>query len=98
MDLNGAKLSSSLVEMQNASNRTIAKVVTMGILLALIAGILSVLSYIFSLGSAISFIRELGLTKTHSYLFPAGISVLYLGAAIAYYGFRIEKSLDGLML
>ena len=98
MDLNGAKLSSTLAEMQNASNRTIAKVVTMGILLALVAGILSVLSYIFSIGSSISFIAELGLTKTHSYVFPAVISVLYLGAAIAYYSFRIEKSLDGLML
>ena len=98
MDLNGAKLSSSLAEMQSASNRTIAKVVTMGILLALIAGILSVLSYIFSLGSSISFIAKFGFTKAHSYLFPAGISVLYLGAAITYYSFRIEKSLDGLML
>ena len=98
MDLNGAKLSSSLVEMQNASNRTIAKVVTMGIVLALIAGILSVLSYIFALGSSISFIAKLGLTETHSYLFPAIISVLYLGAAVAYYSFRIEKSYDSLML
>ena len=98
MDLNGAKLSSSLVEMQNASNRTIAKVVTLGIFLALVAGILSVLSYILSLGSSVSFIAELGLTKVHSYVLPAAVSVLYLGAAVAYYSFRIEKSLDGLML
>lgn len=98
MDLNGAKLSSSLVEMQNASNRTIAKVVTMGIVLALVAGILSVLSYIFSLGSSIDFIAKIGLKEVHAYVFPAAISVLYFGAAIAYYSFRIEKSLDGLML
>ena len=98
MDLNGAKLSSSLVEMQNASNRTIAKVVTMGIILALAAGILSVLSHIFALGSNISFIAKLGFTEAHAYIFPAGISIVYFGAAIAYYSFRIEKSFDGLML
>lgn len=98
MDLNGAKLTSSLVEMQNASNRTIAKVVTLGILLALVAGILSVLSYIFAFGTSLTFIAELGLTKTHSYVLPAAVSALYLCAAVAYYSFRIEKSLDGLML
>ena len=98
MDLNGAKLSSSLQEMQSASNRTIAKVVTLGILLALVAGILSVLSYVLSMGSSIDVIAGLGLTKTHSYVLPAAVSVIYLGAAISYYSFRIEKSLEGLML
>jgi hypothetical protein len=98
MDLNGAKLTSSLSEMQSASNRTIAKVVTLGIILALAAGILSVLSYIFSVGSSIDFIAGLGLTKAHSYVFPAAVSVIYLGSAIAYYSVGIEKSLDGLML
>ena len=98
MDLNGAKLSSSLQEMQSASNRTIAKVVTLGIVLALVAGILSVMSYIFSIGNSIDFIARLGLTKTHAYVLPAIISVIYLGSAIAYYSFRIEKSLEDLML
>ena len=98
MDLNGARLSSSLAQMHSLSNRTIAKVVTLGILLAIVAGILSVVSCVFSFGSAIPFIAELGLTKTHAYLFPSIVSVIYLGAAVAYYGFRIDKSLDGLSL
>lgn len=98
MDLGGACLSSSLAEMKNAGNRTIAKVVTMGILLALVAGILSVVSYVFSLGSTVQFITRLGFTKAHSYLLPAAVSALYLVAAIAYYGFRIDKCLDGLSL
>ena len=98
MDLNGAKLSSSLSEMQSAGNRTIAKVVTLGILLALVAGVLSVMSYLLSIGNSIDFIAKLGLTKAHAYVLPAAISVIYLGSAIAYYSFRIEKSLDGLML
>lgn len=98
MDLNGAKLTSSLSEMQSASNRTIAKVVTLGIVLALVAGILSVMSYILSIGDSIDFIAKLGLTKAHAYVLPAIISVIYLGSAIAYYSVRIEKSLEDLML
>ena len=43
-------------------------------------------------------ISELGFTKTHAYLLPSIISFIYLGAAVAYYGFRIDKSLDGLSL
>ena len=98
MDLNGAKLSSSLQEMQSASNKTIAKVVTAGLLLALAMGILSVVAYIFSMGSKIAFIQNLGLKPIHAYIFPAAISALYLGAAVLYYGFRIDKSLDGLTI
>ena len=84
--------------MQSASNRTIAKVVTLGIVLALVAGVLSVMSYILSIGDSIDFIAKLGLTKAHAYVLPAMISVIYLGSAIAYYSFRIEKSLEDLML
>ena len=98
MDLNGAKLSSTLSEMQSASNRTIAKVVSLGLFLALSAGILSVVAYLFSGGSSIAFIQELGLKRAHAYLLPASISAVYLGAAIAYYGIGIEKSLNGLTI
>lgn len=96
MDLNGARLSSTLAEMKSASNRTIAKVVTLGLVLALVAGVLSLVAYILSNGTSISIIAKLGLKKAHAYVIPAGISLAYLGAAVAYYCFRIEKSLDGL--
>ena len=98
MDLNGAKLSSTLSEMQSASNRTIAKVVVLGILLSLIAGILSVVAYVFSTGTTIDVIQQLGLKRIHAYLIPAAISVAYLGAAVAYYGVGIDKSLEGLTI
>ena len=98
MDLNGAKLSSTLQEMKNASNRTIAKVVTLGLMLALVAGVFSFVAYIFSIGDTIQFIAQLGLKKIHAYLIPAGISLVYLGASVAYYSIRIDKSLDGLTI
>ena len=98
MDLNGAKLSSTLAEMKSAGNRTLAKVVTLGLVLALTAGILSLVAYIFSLGSTIAAIANLGLTAVHAYLLPAIISLLYLVTAVVYYRFRIEKSLDSLTI
>ena len=98
MDLKGARLSSNVSEMRSINDITIAKVVTLGIFLALLAGILSVVSYVFSLASSISFIEALGLTRTHAYLFPALVSALYLGSAIAYYRIGIEKCLDGMSL
>ena len=45
-----------------------------------------------------AFIQELGLERAHAYLLPASISAVYLGAAIAYYGIGIEKSLNGLTI
>ena len=98
MDLGAARLSSSLSEMRSANNVTIAKVVILGMLLALVAGVLSVVSYVFSLGTTVGFIKELGLTRLHTYLFPASISALYLCAAVAYYRIGIEKSLESLSL
>ena len=98
MDLGAARLSSTLSEMRTANNITVAKVIVLGIFLALIAGVLSVVSYVFSLGSTVSFIEALGLSRYHAYLLPAFISALYLGAAVAYYRIGIEKSLDGLSM
>ena len=98
MDLNGACLSSTLSEMKSASNRTIAKVVTVGLVLALFAGLISLVSYIFANGTSLPVISDLGLKKIHAYIFPGAISLLYLGASLAYYSFRIEKSLDGLTI
>ena len=98
MDLKGARLSSNLSEMKSINDITIAKVVTLGILLALLAGILSLVSYVFSLASSISFIEALGLKRVHAYLLPALVSTLYLASAIAYYRIGIEKCLDGMSL
>lgn len=98
MDLGAARLSSNLQQMRSANNITIAKVITLGIILALLAGLLSVVSYVFSLASSISFIKELGLTVAHSYILPALVSALYLAFSIAYYRIGIDKSLDGLSM
>ena len=98
MDLNGAKLTSSAVEMQSRSNKTIAKVVTLGIVLALIVGIISVVCYIFSEVKGIDFLENLSIKQYYAYLIPALISAIYFTVAVFYYSHKIDKSLDGLML
>lgn len=98
MDLNGAKLTSSVVEMRNRSNKTIAKVVTLGIALALVVGIVSVVAYIFSAMIDTPIIANISLKPIHAYVFPAIISAVYFAFAVFYYSFRIEKSLEGLTL
>ena len=100
MDLNGAKLTSSAVEMQSRSNKTIAKVVTLGIILALAVGIISVACYIFSAIAIKDLFPNLNISikKSYAYLIPAGLSAFYFTIAVFYYRHKIEKSLDGLML
>jgi hypothetical protein len=98
MDLKAARLSSSLSEMRTANDITVVKVVTLGIFLSLIAGLLSVVSYVFSLADSISFIEALGFTRAHAYLLPAIVSALYLISAVLYYRIGIEKCLDELTL
>lgn len=98
MDLGAARLSSSIQEMRSANNITVAKVITLGILLALAAGLLSLVCYVLSLGSSLSSIKDLGLTTAHAYVLPAVISALYLAFAVAYYRIGIDKSLDALSM
>jgi hypothetical protein len=70
----------------------------LGIVLALISGTLSLVSYILSLESSITVIKDIGFTLLDAYLLPGIISALYLVFAIAYYRIGIEKSLDALSL
>ena len=100
MDLNGAKLTSSAVEMQSRSNKTIAKVVTLGIILALAVGIISVACYIFSAIEIKDVFPSLDISikSYYAYVIPAVISAFYFAVAVSYYRHKIDKSLDGLML
>ena len=98
MDLNGAKLTSSLIEMQSRSNKTIVKVLTVGMVLSIAVGIISVICYIFSELQGVASFEMLSsvIKPIYAYLLPAGISAVYFAVALFYYMFRIEKSLEGL--
>ena len=90
-DLNHANLTLSNVEIEKENSKTIAKVVFIGLIVALIAGVASIVITIFSLGTNIDFIANLNLTKSMAYIIPAAVCVLYAGASLAYYMIGIEK-------
>ena len=79
------------IKVEKENSKTIAKVVFIGLIVALIAGVASIVVTILSLGSNIDFIANLNLTKTMAYIIPAVVCVLYAGASLAYYMIGIEK-------
>ena len=94
LDLNHAKLSSNLAETESASNKIITKVVFLGLLLALITGVASVVCLIMSNGVIFA---KFNLKEVYAYIIPIIICTLYLGFAFLYYHYKIDKSLDNLV-
>ena len=90
-DLNHANLTLSNVEIEKENSKTIAKVVFIGLLVSLAAGVASIVITIFSLGTNIDFIANLNLTKSMAYIVPAVVCVLYSAASLTYYMIGIEK-------
>ena len=94
MDLNHANVSASSYEIEQINNRTISKVVVLGLILALIFGVLSMALFIFAKMDTISFIASLNLKTWYAYLIPILGGVLYLGFALFYYLHKLEKSFE----
>jgi uncharacterized BrkB/YihY/UPF0761 family membrane protein len=94
MDLNHAKVSASPAEMERSNNRTISKVVVLGLIFALILGVASMAVYILSQTDVIDVIAKLNLQAWHSYAIPILGSLIYFGFAIFYYLFKLEKSFE----
>ena len=97
MDLNHAKVEASQAEAEKISNRTISKVVFLGLILALVLGVLSMCISIFAKASSISFIASLHLQEWYAYFLPVLGSFLYFAFAFFYYTFKIEKSFESLV-
>ena len=97
MDLNHAKVTASTAEIERISNRTVSKVVFLGLILALVMGLLALFISIFATATSIDFIAKLNLQPWYAYLLPTVGSLLYLGCALLYYTYKIEKSFDRLI-
>lgn len=98
IDLNRAKISSSSSEVEAASSKIIAKVVFLGLIVALIIGILAVILTILSSGSNIDAIQKLNLKESYAYIITSVLCVLYFGAGFIFYNKNIKKSFDNLTL
>ena len=94
-DLNCAVVGASPAEVARASDRTIAKVVSVGLVLSVIIGLLTFFVSVFS-GVNPEFIGGLVVKEIYAYIFPAIIAVIYFVSAILYYHVNIEKAFSKL--
>lgn len=103
MDLNHAVLTASPSEVAVVSNRTISKTVILGLFLALVTGLLSIVVQVFPIiqdvfGQALpESLRNLKIKDYYIYLVPAVITALYFFVSFLYYSVRIEKSFKKLV-
>ena len=90
-DLNCAVVDASPEEVARASDRTIAKVVSVGLVLAVVIGLLTFFISVFS-GVNPDFTGGIVIEEMYAYIFPAVIALLYFALANVYYYVGIEKA------
>lgn len=96
IDLKNTKLTANISESQSTSNKTITKVVCIGLVVALIMGIASIVVYIFAQGSTSSFVMSLNLQTWHVYALAVVIGVIYFVSALVFYRHKINVAFENL--
>lgn len=91
LDLNHAKVMASPQEIEEESSRTIAKTVFIGLILALAAGVSSLLVTVFANTDVLQQYIGITLTKEYAYYLPMGIIGAYFLFSLVYYFFLIER-------
>ncbi len=94
IDLNNCEVSSTAVELEKASNRTVTKVVFIGLLLAITLGVVALIIPILSNSNNSLFIMN----PVFAYVIPLVGSILYLAVAFLFYNFNIEKSFESFVM
>ena len=90
-DLNCAVVDASPEEVAKANDRTIAKVVSVGLILAVAIGLLTFFVSVFA-GLDPELIGGLVVEESYAYTFPAIIALVYFALANVYYYVGIEKA------
>lgn len=96
IDLNNAKISMRGMEAEDHSDKTVSKVVLIGITLTMIASAVCVFFAFFA--SGIEVISNPQLVSLCVYLLPAIIGLLYLGLGYLYFRVNIKKSFENLSI
>lgn len=94
-DLNCAVVDASPEEVARTSDRTIAKVVTVGLFFAVIIGFVTFFVSVFA-GTAPAFLKGFEVKEVYVYFIPAIIALIYFGASLVYYLVNIEKAFSKL--
>ena len=90
-DLNCAVVDASPEEVAKANDRTIAKVVSIGLVLAVVIGLLTFFISVFS-GVDPDLIGGIVVEESYAYIIPAAIAAVYFALANIYYYVGIEKA------
>ena len=96
VDLKHAKVSLSQTEIEKQSSKTMAKVVTIGFVLAILAGVSAVVLALLSKGLPISG-DTTQLSIAYSYIVPTLIGFAYLAIAMWYYRHNIAENFEKLV-
>ena len=94
-DLNCAVVDASPEEVARTSDRTIAKVVSIGLFFAVIIGFVTFFVSVFA-GTAPEFLGGFDVKEMYVYLIPAVIALIYFVASLVYYLVNIEKAFSKL--
>jgi len=94
-DLNCAVVGASPEEVSRTSDRTIAKVVTVGLFFAVLIGFVTFFVSVFA-GTAPEFLGGIEVKEIYVYLIPAIIALVYFTAGLIYYLVNIEKAFSKL--
>jgi hypothetical protein len=94
-DLNCAVVDASPEEVARTSDRTIAKVVSIGLFFAVIIGLVTFFVSVFA-GTAPEFLQGFDIKESYVYIIPAAIALFYFLASLVYYLVNIEKAFSKL--
>ena len=94
-DLNCAVVDASPEEVARTSDRTIAKVVSVGLFFAIIIGLVTFFVSVFA-GTTPEFLNGFEVKENYVYLIPSVIAAVYFVASLVYYLVNIEKAFSKL--
>ena len=94
-DLNCAVVDASPEEVARTSDRTIAKVVSIGLFFAVIIGLVTFFVSVFA-GMTLEFLNGFDVKESYVYLIPAAIALVYFAASLVYYLVNVEKAFSRL--
>ncbi len=95
IDLNNLKMSFTFQQIEKRTSTTISKVVTIGLIVSLVAGILALVLGAFSQGSFILQITS-SVPSWLTYVVPVLVGLLYCGLSVLFYFCKLQKALDNI--
>lgn len=96
MDLNHARVAASESETTKASNRTVVKTITLGLLFAIVISFISIFASAFA-GTSPSFLKGIAVKASYSYVLPVAIAGFYFILSIGYCFIGVKKAFNKLV-